>query len=99
MTFMVRTSAAVFQSPSPPKAIAIRHKPLRGDAGELAHAVQIFEVVGEGAEVSAFLEEVAQGDSELDFGGNGDGVGPVVGGGDGVGLAVFGDEFDRPRRR
>jgi hypothetical protein len=59
ITFMVRTSAAVFQSPSPPEAIAVCHQPLRGDTRQLPEAVQILKGVCEGA-LAALLKECPQ---------------------------------------
>ena len=39
---------AVFQSPSAPKPIAVRHQPLNADTWQLGEAVKILERIGEG---------------------------------------------------
>ena len=47
ITFRIRTSAAVFQSPSRAEAVAVGHQALHGDAGELAEPGEVLERVGE----------------------------------------------------
>ena len=53
MTFIARTSAAVFQSPSRGETVAVRHQPLRRDAGQLGQTVQILKRRGEALEIPA----------------------------------------------
>ena len=43
MTFIARTSAHVFQSPSRAKAVAVGHQPLHREPGKLLQAVQILK--------------------------------------------------------
>ena len=43
MTFIARTSAQVFQSPSRAEAVAVGHQPLHREAGQLLQAVQILK--------------------------------------------------------
>ncbi len=52
MTFIARTSAHVFQSPSRAKAVTVGHEPLHRQAGQLRQAVQIFERRGEAFEAA-----------------------------------------------
>jgi len=59
MTFIARNSAAVFQSPSAPKAVAIGHEPLGGNAGQLRQPAQILKRGGEALEISG-LQKRAQ---------------------------------------
>ena len=59
MTFIARTRAAVFQSPSPAEAVALGHQPLRREARKLPQSVQVFERRREALE-AALLEKGAQ---------------------------------------
>ncbi len=52
MTFMDRTSAAVFQSPSRAEPVSVRHQPLHREARKLRQAVQLLEGGGECVEAA-----------------------------------------------
>jgi len=56
MTFMARTSAAVFQSSFSRESITAAHEALGGDARQLRHAVEVFEGIGEAFEAAVFQE-------------------------------------------